>query len=79
MLPRSWRGRMRGASRSGSSDSGSSSNSTPGDLDVVARLEALGLERPDHPDPAQAPLEVGQRVVVVEVVARHEPLDPLRR
>src|SRR5947199_410182 len=46
-----------------------------GDLDVVSRLEPLGLERPDHPNAAQAPLQMGQRFVVVEVVACHQPLD----
>ena len=30
-----------------------------GDLDVVARLEARGLERPDHAHAPQAPLDVG--------------------
>ncbi len=47
-----------------------------GDLNVVAWLEPLGLERPDHADPPQPPLEVGERVFVLEVVAREQPLDP---
>src|SRR5947209_18224490 len=47
----------------------------PRDLYVVARLEALVLERADHADPTQASLQVRQRVVVVEVVARDQALD----
>ena len=46
------------------------------DLDVVPGLEPLGLERVDHADPAQAALEVRQRIFVVEVVAGNQPLDP---
>ena len=49
------------------------------DLDLVAGLESLGLERADHADPPQPALEVGQRVLVVEVVAGDQPLDALRR
>ena len=45
------------------------------DLDVVARLKALILERADHADTAQPPLEVRQRVLVLEVIARDEPFD----
>ena len=48
----------------------------PGDLDVVAGLEALRLERADHADPPQPALEVRERVLVVEVVAGDQPLDP---
>ena len=47
------------------------------DLDVVAGLEARGLERADHAHRAQALLDVGERLVVVEVVAREQPLDAL--
>jgi hypothetical protein len=35
------------------------------DLDVVARNETGGLERPDHTDPAHPQLEVSHRVLVV--------------
>src|SRR3954464_7963720 len=45
------------------------------DLDVVARLEAGGLERPHHAHPPQAPLDVDQRVLVVEVVPRDQAVD----
>src|SRR4051794_37553579 len=45
-----------------------------GDLHVVAGLEARGLELADDHEPPQAALEHGQRLLVVEVVARHEPL-----
>src|ERR1700738_5162647 len=48
----------------------------PRDLDIVAGLKPLGLERPDHADPAQPPLEVSERILVVEVVTRDQPLDP---
>ena len=49
------------------------------DLDVVAGLEARRLERADHAHAAQAPLDVGERLLVVEVVAREQPLDAARR
>ena len=55
---------------------GSSSKTTPADLDVVARLEPGRLERPDHADRAQALLDVAQRLLVLEVVAGDQPLDP---
>src|SRR5436190_18799455 len=45
------------------------------DLDVVAGLEAGRLERADHADRAQALLEIAQRVLVADVVPRHEALD----
>ena len=45
------------------------------DLDVVARLEPCALERGDHAHPAQAALDVGQRLLVLEVVARDQALD----
>src|SRR4051812_1819011 len=45
-----------------------------GDLHVVARLEARRLERADHADRAQPLLDVGERLVVVDVVAREQPL-----
>ena len=47
----------------------------PGDLHVVARLEARGLERLDHPERPQALLHVAKRLVVVGVVPRDQPLD----
>ena len=50
----------------------------PRDLDVVARLEARGLERADHAHAPQAPLDVDQRVLVVEVVAGDQPVDRAR-
>ena len=46
-----------------------------GDLDVVAGLEPGRLQRADHTEPAQTALEVRERVLVVEVVARDQPLD----
>src|SRR5215211_5944845 len=49
----------------------------PGDLHVVARLEARGLERLDHAERAQPLLHVAERLVVVDVVTRDQPLDPL--
>src|ERR1044072_6979439 len=45
------------------------------DLDVVARLEARGLQRADDAHPAQAPLDVREGLVVVEVVACEQPHD----
>src|SRR4051794_32648186 len=51
----------------------------PGDLHVVAGLEARGLQLADHADRAQALLDVGERLVVVDVVASEEPLDPRAR
>ena len=47
------------------------------DLDVVARLEAGLLQRLDHADALEAALEVGHRLLVLDVVAQHEPVDPL--
>src|SRR4051794_9369175 len=47
-----------------------------GDLDVVARLEALGLERVDHAERPQPLLDVRQRLLVAEVVAGEQALDP---
>ena len=46
-----------------------------GDLDIVARLESLRLECTDHADAAQAPLEVRERLLVVEVIARNQAFD----
>ena len=57
------------AAASASATPGSSSNVTPADLDLVPGLEALRLERPQHADPPQPPLEVGHRVLVLDVVA----------
>src|SRR5438270_2728466 len=48
----------------------------PADLHVVARLEARRLERPDDAQPAQPVLHVFERLVVLGVVARDQPLDP---
>src|SRR4051794_31412493 len=50
-----------------------------GDLDVVARLEARGLQPPDDAHPPQAPLDVDQCVLVVEVVARDQAVDRVAR
>src|SRR6476659_7985887 len=47
------------------------------DLDVVARREAGLLERVDHADALEPALEVGHRLLVLDVVAQHEPVDPL--
>src|SRR5579875_3776343 len=49
----------------------------PGDLDLVPGAEALGLQLAEHPDPLQAPLEVREGLLVVEVIAGEQPLDPL--
>src|SRR5437764_2594400 len=46
------------------------------DLHVVAGLEAFGLERVDHPDPPQPALEVCEGLLVVQVIACEQPLDP---
>ena len=48
----------------------------PADLDVVAGLEARVLQSADHADSAQPSLQVGERILVIEVVARQQPLDP---
>jgi hypothetical protein len=42
------------------------------DLDVVAGLEARRLERADHAHAVQATLDVGHRLVVVDVEARQQ-------
>ena len=47
----------------------------PRDLDVVAGLEARRLERAITPMRAQAVLDVRERLLVLEVVARDQPLD----
>jgi len=47
-----------------------------GDLDTIARLEPFPLERVDHADASQSPLQVSERFLIVEVVARHQALDP---
>jgi hypothetical protein len=49
------------------------------DLDVVAGFESLGLERADDAHPLQAVLDVGQRLVVLEVVAGQQALDVVAR
>src|SRR5579875_1875701 len=49
----------------------------PGDLHLVAGLEALRLQRPQHADPLQPPLQMGERLLVVQVIAREQPLDAL--
>src|SRR6478736_6589406 len=46
-----------------------------GDLDVVAGGEARALERADHAQPVQAPLDVGERLLVLEVVAGDQAID----
>src|ERR1035437_5541713 len=48
----------------------------PGDLDVVPRLESLGLQRAEHADPAQPALQVRERDLLDRVRAGEEPLDP---
>src|SRR4051812_33872013 len=45
------------------------------DLHVVARLEPGLLERADHPDALERPLHVRERLVVLQVVARDQPVD----
>src|SRR4051794_34728192 len=45
------------------------------ELDVVARFEPLRLERGDHAHAPEAVLDVRQRLVVGEVVARDQPVD----
>src|SRR3954463_14977773 len=47
----------------------------PRDLDVVAGLESLLLERGDHSHPPQPVLDVGERLVVLEVMAGDQALD----
>src|SRR4051794_7970138 len=49
------------------------------DLDVVARLESGRLERAHDAHPMQAPLDVRQRLVVVEIVAGQQPPPPRAR
>ena len=51
----------------------------PAELDVVAGLEPARLERRDHAHPAQPVLDVGERLVVLQVVARDQPVDRRRR
>src|ERR1700729_3878999 len=69
-------GRARDGRPSRRSDVGIEIEYHSGDVDLVARPKALGLERVEHADAPQAPFEVGQRLLVVEVVARHETVDP---
>ena len=45
------------------------------DLHVVARLETGGPQRLDHPERAQALLDVSQRLVVLDVVASDQAVD----
>src|SRR5947209_18060192 len=45
------------------------------DLDIVSGLKPLRLERGDDADPAQPALQVSERVLVVQVVPRDQPLD----
>jgi len=47
-----------------------------GDLHVVARLEAGGLERLDRTERAQPLLHVAHGLLVLHVVARDQPLEP---
>ena len=49
----------------------------PADLDVVAGLEPLALERREDAHPLQAPLDVRLRLLVLHVVAGDEPVDGL--
>ena len=46
------------------------------DLDVIPGFEPFRLERADHADPAQPAFKVSERVLVVEVIASNQPLDP---
>ena len=46
------------------------------DADVVPRLEAGGFQSGDHADLLQPLLEIGKRLLVLEVVALEEQLDP---
>src|SRR5437763_6380950 len=48
----------------------------PRDLDVVARLESFVRERAQHSYPLQPPLQMSEGVLVVQVVASDQPLDP---
>ena len=61
--------------RLGSSAAGSSSKATPPISISSPGSKPSCLQRPDHADPPQPPLEVGHRVLVVDVVARQQPLD----
>src|ERR1035438_3429423 len=45
------------------------------DLDLIARLEALRLQRLQHADPSQPALQIRHRVLVVDLVARQQSLD----
>src|SRR4051794_16610763 len=47
------------------------------DLDVVAGLEALRLERGDHAHAAEPVLDVRERLLTLEVVAGDEAVDRL--
>src|SRR3954449_11498126 len=49
------------------------------DLDVVPRLEALRLQRPDDAHAVQPALDVRERVEVLHVVAGDEPVDARTR
>src|SRR6202035_3104540 len=49
------------------------------DHDVVTGLETLCLEGVNHADRLQAAFEVCQGLLVVEVEAGHQPLDPRAR
>src|SRR4051794_3533946 len=49
----------------------------PRDLDVVAGLESFSLERGDDAHPAQPVLDVGERLVVLEVVTGDQAIDRL--
>ena len=55
--------------------SGSSSNATPAISTSSPGSNPCASSAPITPMPAQPALEVGQRVLVVEVVAGHQPLD----
>ena len=67
---------MADAVPSGSSDSGSSSNTMPAISTSSPGSKPSASSARDHADPAQPPLEVGERLLVVEVVAGEQPLDP---
>ena len=54
---------------------GSSSNVTPPISISSPGSKPSRLERPQHADPAQPALEVGHRILVLDVVAREQPLD----
>ena len=56
--------------------SGSRSNSIPAIRTSSPASNPSASSAREHADPAQPPLQVGERLLVVEVIAREQPLDP---